>query len=90
MICLCGCSAVLQAHVESACAGAALYPIKISSPTISCTAVVWPCIRFFEDQIHDKEVLIEKLTLKNTTFKAAIAKLEAQLAHKEEMGEVST
>lgn len=46
------------------------------------------CCRFLEDQVHDKEVLIEKLTLKNTTFKAAIAKLEAQLAHKEEMGEV--
>lgn len=44
--------------------------------------------RFMEAQIHDKEVLIEKLTLKNTTNKAAIAKLEAQLAHKEEMGEV--
>jgi hypothetical protein len=44
--------------------------------------------RFLEDQTHDKQVLIEKLTLKNTTFKAAIAKLEAQLAHKEEMGEV--
>jgi hypothetical protein len=41
-----------------------------------------------ETQIHDKEVLIEKLSLKNTTYKAAIAKLEAQLAHKEEMGEV--
>jgi hypothetical protein len=38
--------------------------------------------------VHDKGVLIEKLTLKNTTFKAAITKLEAQLAHKEEMGEV--
>lgn len=44
--------------------------------------------RFFEDQIHSKEVMIEKLSLKNTTYKAAIAKLEAQLAHKEEMGEV--
>jgi hypothetical protein len=48
---------------------------------------VLPC-RFCEDQIHDKEVLIEKLSLKNTTYKAAIAKLEVQLAHKEEMGEV--
>lgn len=34
--------------------------------------------------------MVEKLSLKNTTFKAAIAKLEAQVAHKEEMGEVST
>lgn len=46
------------------------------------------CIRFFEDKIHTKEVLVEKLTLKNTTYKAAIQKLEAQLEHKEEMGEV--
>ena len=44
--------------------------------------------RFFEEKIHAKEVLVEKLTLKNTTYKAAIQKLEAQLAHKEEMGEV--
>ena len=35
-----------------------------------------------------KEVLLEKVGLKNSTYKAAIAKLEAQLAHKEEMGEV--
>jgi hypothetical protein len=46
-----------------------------------------PC-RFFEDKVYGKEVLLEKVTLKNTTYKAAIAKLEAQLAHKEEMGEV--
>lgn len=38
--------------------------------------------------MYSKEVLLEKVTLKNTTYKAAIAKLEAQLAHKEEMGEV--
>lgn len=44
--------------------------------------------RFFKDNIYSKEVLLEKVTLKNTTYKAAIAKLEAQLAHKEEMGEV--
>ena len=44
--------------------------------------------RFWEDQIRDKEVLLEKVNLKNSTYKAAITKLEAQLAHKEEMGEV--
>lgn len=44
--------------------------------------------RFWEDQIRDKEVLLEKVILKNSTYKAAITKLEAQLAHKEEMGEV--
>eukprot|EP00775_Hariotina_reticulata_P003207 gene3207-3484_t len=45
-------------------------------------------IKFYEDKIHVKEVLVEKLTLKNSTYKSAIAKLEAQLVHKEEMGEV--
>jgi hypothetical protein len=38
--------------------------------------------------VHAKEVLVEKLALKNTTYRTAIQKLEAQLAHKEEMGEV--
>jgi hypothetical protein len=33
-------------------------------------------------------VLLEKVNLKNVTYKAAITKLEAQLAHNEEMGEV--
>lgn len=47
-----------------------------------------PSRRFLEDHIHAKEVLVEKLTLKNATYKAAVSKLEAQLAHKEEMGEV--
>jgi capsid portal protein len=41
-----------------------------------------------EDKVHGREVLVEKLTLKNSTYKAAVSKLEAQLAHKEEMGEV--
>lgn len=45
-------------------------------------------IRFLEDKVHGKEVLVEKLALKNTTYRTAIQKLEAQLAHKEEMGEV--
>jgi hypothetical protein len=43
---------------------------------------------FLEDKVHAKEVLVEKLALKNTTYRTAIQKLEAQLAHKEEMGEV--
>ncbi len=34
--------------------------------------------------------VIEKLRLKNSTVKAQITKLEQQLAHKEEMGEVRT
>jgi hypothetical protein len=44
--------------------------------------------RFFEDNISNKQVLLEKVNLKNSTYKAAITKLEAQLAHKEELGEV--
>lgn len=47
-----------------------------------------PHPRFWEDKIYNKEVLLEKVSLKNSTYKAGIAKLEAQLAHKEEMGEV--
>ena len=41
-----------------------------------------------EEKLRQKDTFIEKLRLKNTTTKAQIAKLEAQLAHKEEMGEV--
>lgn len=33
-------------------------------------------------------MLLDKVNLKNNTYKAAISKLEAQLAHKEKMGEV--
>jgi len=45
-------------------------------------------IRFMEEKLRQKDTMIEKLRLKNTTTKAQIAKLEQQLAHKEEMGEV--
>lgn len=44
--------------------------------------------RFMEEKLRQKDTLIEKLRLKNTTIKAQIAKMEQQLAHKEEMGEV--
>jgi hypothetical protein len=47
-----------------------------------------PLPRFFEDKIYSKQVLLDKATLKNNTYKGAMAKLEAQLVHKEEMGEV--
>ena len=33
-------------------------------------------------------MLLDKVNLKNNTYKAAISRLEAQLSHKEEMGEV--
>uniref|UniRef100_A0A7S0UUC6 Cilia- and flagella-associated protein 263 n=1 Tax=Polytomella parva TaxID=51329 RepID=A0A7S0UUC6_9CHLO len=45
-------------------------------------------IRFMEDKLRAKDATIDKLRLKNTTTKALITKLEHQLAHKEEMGEV--
>lgn len=45
-------------------------------------------IRFMEDKLRQKDTMIEKLRLKNTTMKAQIQKLEQQLQHKEEMGEV--
>lgn len=45
-------------------------------------------IRFMEDKLRQKDTTIEKLRLKNTTMKAQITKLEQQLQHKEEMGEV--
>ena len=41
-----------------------------------------------EEKLRTKDTLIEKLRLKNSTTKAQISKLEQQLAHKEEMGEV--
>mmetsp|Transcript_10190 Transcript_10190/g.25401 ORF Transcript_10190/g.25401 Transcript_10190/m.25401 type:complete len:383 (-) Transcript_10190:297-1445(-) len=45
-------------------------------------------IRFMEEKLRQKDTVIEKLRLKNSTTKAQIAKMEQQLAHKEEMGEV--
>lgn len=44
--------------------------------------------RFMEEKLRQKDTVIEKLRLKNSTTKAQIAKMEQQLAHKEEMGEV--
>ncbi|KXZ50957.1 hypothetical protein GPECTOR_14g201 [Gonium pectorale] len=45
-------------------------------------------IRFLEDKLRQKDATSDKLRLKNTTTRALITKLEHQLAHKEEMGEV--
>lgn len=45
-------------------------------------------IRFMEEKLRQKDTVIEKLRLKNSTIKAQITKMEQQLAHKEEMGEV--
>lgn len=85
-----GLRASLQRQPVAASDAAVVVLIRCSTGSwqLVLMACMLLCCRFMEDQIHDKEVLIEKLTLKNTTNKAAIAKLEAQLAHKEEMGEV--
>ncbi|PRP74071.1 hypothetical protein PROFUN_08695 [Planoprotostelium fungivorum] len=45
-------------------------------------------IRYFEDKIKTKDNLIEKLKLKNLTLKNQCTKIEGQLQHKEDMGEV--
>ncbi|GAX79378.1 hypothetical protein CEUSTIGMA_g6820.t1 [Chlamydomonas eustigma] len=45
-------------------------------------------IRFMEEKLRQKDTIIEKLRLKNSTIKAQIGKMEHMLAHKEEMGEV--
>ena len=47
-----------------------------------------PLPSFIEDKLRQKDATADKLRLKNTTTKALITKLEHQLAHKEEMGEV--
>ena len=44
--------------------------------------------RFMEEKLRQKDTMIEKLRLKNSTIKAQIGKMEHMLAHKEEMGEV--
>jgi hypothetical protein len=41
-----------------------------------------------EEKLRQKDTIIEKLRLKNSTIKAQIGKMEHMLAHKEEMGEV--
>jgi hypothetical protein len=44
--------------------------------------------RYFEDKIHGKDAIIEKLRLKNAALKSQICKIEAQLSQKEEIGDV--
>lgn len=56
--------------------------------TLTGVVIADRVMRFFEDKIYSKQVLLDKATLKNNTYKGAMAKLEAQLVHKEEMGEV--
>uniref|UniRef100_A0A7S1TXK9 Cilia- and flagella-associated protein 263 n=1 Tax=Phaeomonas parva TaxID=124430 RepID=A0A7S1TXK9_9STRA len=45
-------------------------------------------VRYMEDRLRARDAQIEKLRLKNTTLRNQIAKAEAQLRQKEEMGDV--
>mmetsp|Transcript_39369 Transcript_39369/g.61369 ORF Transcript_39369/g.61369 Transcript_39369/m.61369 type:complete len:342 (+) Transcript_39369:229-1254(+) len=45
-------------------------------------------LHFLEDKLRTRDSVIDKLTLKNAALKQQILKLENQLQHKEEMGEV--
>ena len=44
--------------------------------------------KYFEDKLRQVDGVIEKLRLKNSTLKSQITKVEAQLAQKEELGDV--
>lgn len=44
-------------------------------------------VKFFEDKWKRKDVIIDKLRLKNSTLKAAISKAEAALSQKDEVGD---
>ncbi|KAK9866184.1 hypothetical protein WJX84_000755 [Apatococcus fuscideae] len=45
-------------------------------------------VKYLEDRIRSKDTMIEKLRLKNANLKAQTHKLELQLLHKEDMGEM--
>ena len=45
-------------------------------------------LHFLEDKLRTKDSVVDKLALKNAALKQQILKLENQLHHKEEMGEV--
>ena len=45
-------------------------------------------LKYFDDKFKHRDVIIDKLRLKNTTLKANIQKLEHQLTQKEEVGDV--
>ena len=45
-------------------------------------------LKYMEDKLRQKDVYVEKMKLKNSSTRSSIAKLEAQLKQKEEMGDV--
>lgn len=44
-------------------------------------------IRYMEEKLRQKDAVVEKLRLKNATLKSQAQKIDAQLRHKEEMGD---
>lgn len=44
-------------------------------------------IRYLEEKLRQKDAVVEKLRLKNATLKSQAQKIDAQLRHKEEMGD---
>ena len=44
--------------------------------------------RYFEEKLHARDAVVEKLRLKNAALKSQICKIEAQLSQKEEIGDV--
>lgn len=44
--------------------------------------------RYFEDKLKSVDAIIEKLRLKNVTLKSQINRVETQLSHKDEVGDV--
>ncbi|KAG6614235.1 Coiled-coil domain-containing protein [Phytophthora cinnamomi] len=44
-------------------------------------------IRYMEEKLRQKDAIVEKLRLKNATLKSQAQKIDAQLRHKEEMGD---
>lgn len=44
-------------------------------------------IRYMEEKLRQKDSVVEKLRLKNATLKSQAQKIDAQLRHKEEMGD---
>ncbi len=45
-------------------------------------------VRYMEEKLRQKDAMVEKLKLKNQTLKTQLAKVDAQLRQKEEMGDV--
>ncbi len=99
---LCSCVLPFWVQLHGGQAGANAIPTLLTCLRVcSCVMLLWGLSNlthsllhhfcshsFMEDKLRQKDATADKLRLKNTTTKALITKLEHQLAHKEEMGEV--